>query len=573
MLHRFLLLALVSVTLLAGPEARAQEDPYRLTLFSTPDRTVAAVGETITVTVEGLAAPETDEALEALVYAFTRLAFPAGTVRDFAVVRAEDPTARRRAGTRIIELSRRFEVQPRHAGVLTIPSLPVALDGARFATRPQDIRVYDDDPALADARRAVVPLVAESRRHGSSRGTNLRRIGSGFFIAEDALVTAYHVVLGADRVRLQLPDGRRVTTGRVWAIDPVRDVAVLHVDPEPVRRAGILPLTLAERFDADLLRDDEGDRVTFTAGWPGGVQQHTMGWQHPSLRFGPADVLRVTANAVRPGDSGGPLLDAEGHVLGVVASGRSTQDARDVLREDLCLATDPRRALANRLAEPAPRSLRHVLQEVAREAPNATVLQAASLLNARVRAEEVEQHLGVITDAAQAAPDDVALQFLAGSVLQAYGEDERAALAYQAALAESAEYFPALYALGHVYYERGELEDAERLFEQTRSFSPYARLGALGLARVYTAQLRYEHAAEALVEVLDRDPHYAPALYLLGYGLLARGRVDEAEALAVRLDRTAPAWADVLRLHLSEELLRPTALAALPRIRPFTDQP
>ena len=571
--HRFLLLAFVSVLILAGPEARTQEDPYRLVLFSTPDRAVAAVGETLTVTVEGLAVPETDEALEALVRAFNRLAFPAGTLRDFAVVRAEDPTARRRAGTRILELSRRFEVQPRRVGVLTIPALPVTLEDVVITTRPQDIRVYDDDPARADARRAVVPLVAETRSRGASRTTTLRRIGSGFFIADDALVTAYHVVLGADRVRIQLPDGRRLTTGRVWAIDPVRDVAVLYVDPGPVRRAGVVPLTLAERFDADLLRDDEADRVTFTAGWPGGIQQHTIGWQHPSLRFGPADVLRVTANAVRPGDSGGPLLDAQGRVLGVVASGRSTQDDRDVLREDVCLATDPRRALADRLAQSAPRSLRRALQEAAREAPNATILQAASLLTARLRAEEVEQHLGVITDAAQAAPDDVALQFLTGSVLQAYGEDERAALAYQAALTESAEYFPALYALGHVYYERGDLEEAERLFEQTRSFSPYARLGALGLARIYTAQLRYEQAAEALIEVLDRDPHYAPALYLLGYGLLARGRAEEAEALAVRLDRTAPAWADVLRLHLREELLRPAALAALPRIHPFPDAP
>ncbi|NNF58498.1 MAG: serine protease [Rhodothermaceae bacterium] len=571
MLHRLLLLALVSVPLLAGPKAQTQEDPYRLVLFSTPDRTVAAVGETITVTVEGLAVPETDEAALTLLHAFNRIAFPPGTERDFAVVHAEDPAARRRAGTRILELSRRFEVQPRHAGVLMVPPLPVQLEGAVVATRPQEVRVYENDPSLTAARSAVVPLVAESR--GASRTTTLRRIGSGFFIAEDALVTAYHVVLGADRVRLQLPDGRRVTTGRVWAIDPARDVVVLHVNPAPVRRAGITPLTLTERFDADLLHEDEADRITFTAGWPGGIQQPTTGWQHPSLRFGPADVLRVTANAVRPGDSGGPLLNAQGRVLGVVASGRSTQNERDVLREDLCLATDPRRALADRLAQPSPRSLRHALQEAAQEAPNATVLRAASLLNARMRAEEVEQHLKVLTDAVGAAPDDVALQFLAGSVLQAYGEADQAALAYQAALAEASDYFPALYALGHVYYQRGELGEAERLFEQTRSFAPYARLGALGLARVFTAQLRYEQAAEVLIEVLDRDPHYAPALYLLGYGLLARGRVEEAEALAVRLDRTAPAWADVLRLHLREDLLRPTVLAALPRIRPFREQP
>ena len=569
MRHRYAVLALGVIVCMVGRGAASQADPYRLLWFSTPDQQVAAIDQSITLTVEGVAVPESDEAAEALLHAFVRLAFPPEIQRDFSLQRAEEPGARRRAGTRIFELSRQFVLQPKHPGVLTIPPVALLLGGDTLRTRAHTLHVYQPDATLEEARRAVVPLIAETLQGA----TATRRIGSGFFIAEDALVTAYHVVLDADHVRLQLPDGRRITTNRAWAIDPVRDVAVLYVNPEAVHRAGVTSLTLAEHFDADLQGEDEAVGVAFTAGWPGGVQQPSAGGRYPSLRFGPAEVVRVSSNAVRPGDSGGPLLDTEGRVLGVVSSGRSAQGEPDVLREDVCLATDPRRALAARLAASRPQSLRRMLNDVAEQAPHATVLQEAALLDVQPGTGDVEQRLAAITEAALRAPNDATLQFLAGSVLQAYGEDERAASAYQAALADAADYFPAIYALGHVYYERGDLARARDLFMQTHTFAPYARLGALGLARVYTAQLRYEEAAAALMEVLNSEPNYSPALYLLGYGLLAQGRREEAEALAVRLDRTAPAWADVLRLHIQEELLRPTTLAALPRNRLFAPSP
>lgn len=554
-----LVLALLLAPLAGATQGRG-DDPYRLLLFAAPDRRVATVGERVTFEVEGLAVPETDEAAEALARAFGNLTLPPEAAAAFEVVEASDLVARRRAGTRVFEFSRQFVLRPRRAGALVLPPVAVPLPDTVFATTPQPVHAYAEAPGLASARQAVVPVVAE----GWAGGQRVQRVGSGFFVAEDALVTAYHVVLGAERVRLQLPDGRLVTTTRAWAVDPARDVAVLHVNPRPVRAAGIEPLALAEVYDPDLAGVRE-EGVAVTAGWPGGVQQPTAGVRYPGLRLGPADFLRVSANAVRPGDSGGPLLDADGRVLGVVASGRGTDEATEDLREDLCLATDPRRALAHRLAQPAPRALRRVLAG-AEEAPHTVALTASTLLlNPGLAAADPALQLDRLDAAARRAPDDAALQYLAGSVYQALGHDHRAVAAFRTALADVAGYFPARYALGHVYYDRGDLDGAEALFLETHEAPPYARLAALSLARVYTTRLRYDDADAALREVLDHDPHYAPALYLLGFGLLARGRAGEAEALAVRLDRLAPDWADALRLHLEREVFRPAALAALPR--------
>ena len=332
-----------------GQEAR---DAYRLQLFSAPESRVVAVGEEFRFVVQGVAVPKDDEAGEMLVHALRRIAFSSEVNGDFYVVEAAPPIIRRRADTGILEFSRRFTLRATHPGRLSIPAVVVALeDGAEARTRPQSVLAYRETTGLANARQNVLSVVAESRMGRRE----LHRIGSGFLIADDALVTAYHVIFGANRIRIRLPDGRRITTNKVWAIDPVRDVAILRVDPEATRQSGLAPLVLPP----DLSRGFQaiGEGAAFTAGWPDGIQQPTAGERYRSLRFETGDLLGVSSNAVRPGDSGGPLLNEQGEVIGVVSSGRSTNRERDVLREDLCLAADPRRAHCSRRTGFSPRCI------------------------------------------------------------------------------------------------------------------------------------------------------------------------------------------------------------------------
>ena len=553
----------VFVGLLFAGAAFGQEVPnaYRIQLFSAPESRVVAVGEEFRFDVQGVAVPENDEAAERLVHALQRIAFSSEVNADFHVEEATPPIIRRRADTNVIEFSRRFKLTATHEGRLTIPSIGVLLEsGAETSTNSQTVLAYRENEGLAHARRNVISVVADGR----IGRRELRRIGSGFLIADDALVTAYHVVMGSNRVRVRLPNGRRITTDKVWAIDPIRDVAILRVDPESILQAGLTPLALSQDFSGG--SQDSEEAVAFTAGWPDGIQQLTEGEQFRSLQFETGDMLRVSSNAVRPGDSGGPLLNELGEVVGVVSSGRSPSGEREELVEDLCLAADLRRALAVRVARDEPVSLSDALREATQDAPNGDVIQAASMLMTPGQTRRsADDHLAQMASAAQRAPNDAALQFLAGSVFQVMGDADRAEASYRAALDGLSDYFPALYALGQVHYQRGEYQEAEALFEHTRSFAPYAGLGALGLARVYTAQLRYEAAAEVLKEVLDHSPTYAPALFLLGYGHLAQGRIIEAAAIAVRLDRIDQSWAEALRLPIGAPLLHPAGVRPLPR--------
>jgi Flp pilus assembly protein TadD len=306
----------------------------------------------------------------------------------------------------------------------------------------------------------------------------------------------------------------------------------------------------------------------FTAGWPDGAQQTSVGVRYTDLHPLPQETVWVSSNRVRPGDSGGPLLDREGRVIGVVTSGRTALSGTDVLVEDVALATDPRKALGLRLRRSQPYGLREVLDVHARAGAraHARVLELATSLTkpSGWRSGERDRHVQALRLVAGEAPRDPALQFLLGATLDQLGDEERALEAYRTAFAADADYFPAAYALGHHYFQRGEYEAAEALFEQTRSGTPYATLSALGLARIYAAELRYDEAEAALREVLRRDHRFAPALYLLGYCQLAQGQVREAAALAVRLDGLDKGWAERLRLHLRQPILHPVALAVLP---------
>ena len=299
--------------LVIGPGLQAAGVP-QVQAFSSLSRDVVAVGETFTLDVEALVAARGTMQIS--------VAVGDGSIE---VVRAEAVrTEHGRFGeTPVTVRKQRFVLRPLRAGKLDVPLVTVEANGVLVTAPSQRVRVYDDAQAFYRAARSVLPIVAE--------GEGFVRIGSAFLVGEDMLVTAYHVVVGTDRVRVQLPNGKRVTTRKVWSIDPMRDIAVLHIEAKEVRRAGLTPLPLApphERGGAGM--------PAFTAGWPDGVQNTSVGIRYEDLHPVSGETMWVSSNRVRPGDSGGPLLDRHGRVLGVVTSGRTAAAGTDFLVEDVC---------------------------------------------------------------------------------------------------------------------------------------------------------------------------------------------------------------------------------------------
>lgn len=138
-----------------------------------------------------------------------------------------------------------------------------------------------------------------------------RSLGSGFIISADGLiVTNNHVIEGADEIIVNLTDGTRLVAEVVGA-DVKTDLAVLRVHAKQV-------LNFVEFGDSD--KADIGDWVMAIGnpfGLGGTVTLGIVSARNRDINSGPYDNFIQTDAAINQGNSGGPLFDMDGQVIGI----------------------------------------------------------------------------------------------------------------------------------------------------------------------------------------------------------------------------------------------------------------
>ncbi|KIN62141.1 putative trypsin-like serine protease [Sulfitobacter noctilucicola] len=143
------------------------------------------------------------------------------------------------------------------------------------------------------------------------RSAPAQGLGSGFIISEDGkIVTNHHVVDGAEKVSVKLADGRRFDA-EVVGSDPMTDIAVLKVTADVD-----LP-TVSFGPSTDLRVGDEVVAVGNPFGLGGTVTSGIVSALSRDIRSGPFDDFIQTDAAINRGNSGGPLFDNAGNVIGV----------------------------------------------------------------------------------------------------------------------------------------------------------------------------------------------------------------------------------------------------------------
>jgi S1-C subfamily serine protease len=168
-----------------------------------------------------------------------------------------------------------------------------------------------------DAFSQVVVRVAETirptvvnLRSGRGRGEGS---GSGVLVTPDGfLLTNHHVVQGNDRVRVRLSDGTELT-GRVVGADPWTDLALVQASSSGLPyavlgdsgklRVGQLVVAVGSPF---------GFESTVTAGVISALSRTLR-----SITGHLVDNVIQTDAALNPGNSGGPLVDSRGQVIGI----------------------------------------------------------------------------------------------------------------------------------------------------------------------------------------------------------------------------------------------------------------
>jgi serine protease Do len=151
-----------------------------------------------------------------------------------------------------------------------------------------------------------------NRRRPTPRSERSQSLGSGVIVSSDGyIITANHVVEGADEIKVALASGGQELTAKVIGADAPTDVAVLKIVGKD--------LPIITMADSDKL--EVGD-VVLAIGNPFGVGQTvTMGivsgTGRTSLGINQYENFIQTDAAINPGNSGGALVDADGRLVGI----------------------------------------------------------------------------------------------------------------------------------------------------------------------------------------------------------------------------------------------------------------
>ncbi len=211
----------------------------------------------------------------------------------------------------------------------TAHAAPVSQAARPAATAPVLPLPYDERRGVftfAAGLERTLPAVVQVTTLGSSRGPTSDensakplQSGSGVIIdaREGVLVTNNHVVEGGGKFTVDMTDGRLFDAVLIGT-DKATDIAVLRIQP---REGETLNLSQVETVDSDTLRT--GD-LAFAVGYPLGLDQTlTMGVISGLGRSGLGDAVEdyiQTDAAVNSGNSGGPLLDSRGRLIGINTS-------------------------------------------------------------------------------------------------------------------------------------------------------------------------------------------------------------------------------------------------------------
>lgn len=369
---------------------------------------------------------------------------------------------------------------------------------------------------------SVVLIVAENSK------TRESKLGSGFFVRGDLIVTNYHVVKGALKITVKLVGREAEHDAEVVAYNAAKDVAILKVDRILAR-----PLSLGDINDVGV-----GDEV-YVIGNPEGLEATmSQGIVSGIRRIEGSRLFQITA-AVSHGSSGGPVLGKSGEVIGVaVGSLSSGQNLNFAIPASEIIAI-LNRAIGVESTPASPYLL-----------PKSTPSSSDSEL-ASYRQTEIEKALENL----RKQPESPTAHFKLAETYLRVGQLDEALLdsaiqEYKRVIQIDPRFLRAYVGLAEAYqwlsFRRNSdhyREAAVEANKQAIRINPDFVEAQVGLCKAYSGQSRYDEAVAACRLAIRINPTFVAAFTNLGDVYLVSKRFDDAVKAyqaASRLEPNSP---------------------------------
>jgi S1-C subfamily serine protease len=206
-------------------------------------------------------------------------------------------------------------------------TLPSPAARAADIIRPSVVRVvgYGPEKSTPEAktqkrgRNMAKGKPPEAPLDGTAPGEVERGVGTGVVIVDKGVIlTNLHVVAGAEKIKVTFADGLEAVAV-ITGVQPENDLAVLQAQKIP---DDLIPATM--RSTADLRPGDQVAAVGFPFGIgpsvsAGVVSGLKRSFRSPEGKQELGNLIQFDA-AANPGNSGGPLINMDGEVLGIVTA-------------------------------------------------------------------------------------------------------------------------------------------------------------------------------------------------------------------------------------------------------------
>lgn len=164
---------------------------------------------------------------------------------------------------------------------------------------------------IADQKRGVVAVLAEKKTDLNQQGGGM---GTGFIVAENYILTNHHVIEGATKLEIAMEDNEKTYAAEVIYSDKASDVAAIKITDwetfEKENNYKILPTTRSYTLLEDVYAIGHPWGLFWTVSK--GIISRDLLQKPGSMNF----FIQTDAD-VYNGNSGGPLIDSDGRVIGI----------------------------------------------------------------------------------------------------------------------------------------------------------------------------------------------------------------------------------------------------------------